>query len=209
MKKEDRQEEELLEKPKRSLLQEILSYVWIIVFAAAVAMLVNRFVLINAVIPSESMENLLQVDDRVFGFRFAYLFEEPKRYDVVMFTYPVDGETIYIKRIIGLPGETVDIKNAEIYIDGAKTPIEENYLPEKWAVRNDGYHFEVPKDCYLMLGDNRNISEDAREWAQCAVDDGVAANLEEGQQYVYVPKDTIIGRAVLKYFPKVHLFLNI
>ncbi len=209
MKKEDRQEEELLEKPKRSLLQEILSYVWIIVFAAAVAMLVNRFVLINAVIPSESMENLLQVDDRVFGFRFAYLFEEPKRYDVVMFPYPVDGETIYIKRIIGLPGETVDIKNAEIYIDGAKTPIEENYLPEKWAVRNDGYHFEVPKDCYLMLGDNRNISEDAREWAQCAVDDGVAANLEEGQQYVYVPKDTIIGRAVLKYFPKVHLFLNI
>lgn len=209
MKKEDRQEEELLEKPKRSLFQEILSYVWIIVFAAAVAMLVNRFVLINAVIPSESMENLLQVDDRVFGFRFAYLFEEPKRYDVVMFPYPVDGETIYIKRIIGLPGETVDIKNAEIYIDGAKMPIEENYLPEKWAVRNDGYHFEVPKDCYLMLGDNRNISEDAREWAQCAVDDGVAANLEEGQQYVYVPKDTIIGRAVLKYFPKLHLFLNI
>ncbi len=208
MKREDTQEAEFLEEPKRSLFREILSYVWIIAFAAAVATLVNRFVLINAVIPSESMENLLHVDDRVFGFRFAYLFEEPERYDVVMFQYPVDEEKTYIKRIIGLPGETVEIKNAEIYIDDSKTPIEENYLPEKWTDDNDGFFFEVPEDCYLMLGDNRNISEDARKWAQCAVDDGAAANLEEGQKYTYVHKDQIIGRAVLKYFPKMHLFLN-
>ena len=208
MKREDTQEAEFLEEPKRSLFREILSYVWIIAFAAAVATLVNRFVLINAVIPSESMENLLHVDDRVFGFRFAYLFEEPERYDVVMFQYPVDEEKTYIKRIIGLPGETVEIKNAEIYIAGSKTPIEENYLPEKWTDDNDGFFFEVPEDCYLMLGDNRNISEDARKWAQCAVDDGAAVNLEEGQKYTYVHKDQIIGRAVLKYFPKMHLFLN-
>ncbi len=203
--KNDNSQEEVLEEPKRSVFREILSYVCIIVTAAAAAMLVNRYVLINAVIPSESMENLLMVHDRLFGYRFSYLFEEPERYDVVLFEYPVDEESVYIKRIIGLPGETVEIKDGEIYIDGAKTPIEENYLPEKWVIDNDGYFFEVPDDSYLMLGDNRNISEDARDWAQCAVDDGAAADLEEGQKYVFVHKDKIIGRAVLKYYPNFEL----
>lgn len=209
MGKERDLEEEVSKEPKRPVIREILSYVWIIVIAAAGAMLVNRYVLINAVIPSESMENLLMVHDRLFGYRLAYLFDEPERYDVVLFKYPVDGETVYIKRIIGLPGETVEIKDSEIFIDGSDTPIEENYLPEKWVNHNDGYFFEVPDDCYLMLGDNRNISEDARDWARCAVEDGVAASLEEGWKYTFVYKDDIIGRAVLKYYPKFQLFLNI
>ena len=79
---------------RTSVVKEILSYVWIIAAGAVMALLINRFVLINAVIPSESMENLLQVDDKIFGCRLSYLFEEPKRYDVIMFHYPVDGETI-------------------------------------------------------------------------------------------------------------------
>lgn len=210
MKRSGRQEEEeQMQEQKRPWWRELLSYVWIILFACALAAGVNRYVLINAEIPSESMENLLQVDDRIFGCRLSYVFEEPKRYDVVMFQYPVHEETIYIKRIIGLPGETVEIQDGKIYIDGSQTPIEENYLPEEWVEGNDGFSFEVPQDCYLMLGDNRNISEDARYWAQCAIDDGVAANKEEAQAYTYVHKDKIIGRAILKYYPKFHLFLNI
>lgn len=210
MKKSGRQEEEeQMQEQKRPWWRELLSYVWIILFACALAAGVNRYVLINAEIPSESMENLLQVDDRIFGCRLSYVFEEPKRYDVVMFQYPVHEETIYIKRIIGLPGETVEIQDGKIYIDGSQTPIEENYLPEEWVEGNDGFSFEVPQDCYLMLGDNRNISEDARYWAQCAIDDGVAANKEEAQAYTYVHKDKIIGRAILKYYPNFHLFLNI
>ena len=210
MKRSGRQEEEeQMQEQKRPWWRELLSYVWIILFACALAAGVNRYVLINAEIPSESMENLLQVDDRIFGCRLSYVFEEPKRYDVVMFQYPVHEETIYIKRIIGLPGETVEIQDGKIYIDGSQTPIEENYLPEEWVEGNDEFSFEVPQDCYLMLGDNRNISEDARYWAQCAIDDGVAANKEEAQAYTYVHKDKIIGRAILKYYPKFHLFLNI
>lgn len=210
MKKSGKQEEEeQIQEQKRPWWRELLSYVWIILFACLLAAGVNRYVLINAEIPSESMENLLQVDDRIFGCRLSYVFEEPKRYDVVMFQYPVHEETIYIKRIVGLPGETVEIKDSKIYIDGSQTPIEENYLPEEWVEGNDGFSFEVPQDCYLMLGDNRNISEDARYWAQCAIDDGVAANKEEAQAYTYVHKDKIIGRAILKYYPKFHLFLNI
>ncbi len=207
--KRKNQEEEQMQEQKRPWWKELLSYIWIILFACVAAVAVNRYVLINAEIPSESMENLLTVDDRIFGYRLSYLFEEPKRYDVVMFRYPVHEDTIYIKRIIGLPGETVEIRDGEIYIDGSETPIRENYLPEKWVDGNNGFSFEVPKDSYLMLGDNRNISEDARYWAQCAIDDGVAKNKEEAQNYTYVHKDQIIGRAVLKYYPEFHLFLNI
>lgn len=197
------------EEKKRDMKREILSYVWTIIIACVLAVLVSRFVLINAEIPSKSMECLLTKDDRIFGCRLSYLFEGPKRYDVVMFKYPVHEETIYIKRVIGLPGETVEIKDARIYIDGSAEPIEEDYLPEEWVVGNDGFYFEVPEDSYLMLGDNRNISEDARYWAECAVDDGVETDKEKAQAYTYVKKDKIIGRAILKYFPNFHLFLNV
>ncbi len=209
MKKTNRQEQNQEPEKKRPWWKELLSYVWMIAFACAAALAVNRYVLINAEIPSESMENLLQIDDRIFGCKLSYVFGEPKRYDVVMFQYPVDEETIYIKRVIGLPGETVEIKDGSIYIDGSDTPIEENYLPEEWVDGNDGYFFEVPKDHYLMLGDNRNISEDARYWAQCALDAKVASNQQEAQAYTYVHKDKLIGRAILKYYPNFHLFLNI
>lgn len=209
MAKNAKSEKTEMEEQKRPWWKELLSYVWIILFACVAAMAVNRYVLINAEIPSESMENLLTVDDRIFGCRLSYVFGEPERYDVVMFRYPVHEDTIYIKRIIGLPGETVEIRKGKIYIDGSETPIEEDYLPEKWTDGNDGYLFEVPKDSYLMLGDNRNLSEDARYWAQCALDDEVAANKEEAQKYTYVKKDQMIGRAILKYYPKFHLFLNI
>ncbi len=203
------EEEEQLQEEKRPWWRELLSYVGIIFFACLLAVVVNRYVVINAKIPSESMENLLKKGDRIFGCKLSYLLEDPERYDVVMFRYPVDGETIYIKRVIGLPGETVEIKDGLIYIDGASEPLEEDYLPEEWVVGNDGYFFEVPQDSYLMLGDNRNISEDSRYWAQCAIDDGVAADQEEAQQYTYVHKDMLIGRAVIKYYPNFHLFLDI
>lgn len=207
--KRKQETEEVQQETKRPWWRELLSYVWIILFACVAAMAVNRYVLINAEIPSESMENLLKKDDRIFGCRLSYLFTEPERYDVVMFQYPVNEEKIYIKRVIGLPGETVEIKDSRIYIDGSATPIAEDYLPEEWVVRNDGYVFEVPEGCYLMLGDNRNISEDARSWAQCAIEDGVTDDVEEALAYTYVKKEKIIGRAIIKYYPHFHLFLNI
>lgn len=187
----------------------IWEYIKIVVFACIAGLLINRFVLINAVIPSSSMENLLQIDDQIFGCRLSYLFHGPERYDVVMFPYPVDGKTIYIKRVIGLPGEKVEIKDGKIYIDDSKQPIEENYLPEEWTINNDGYVFEVPDGCYLMLGDNRNISQDARLWPENAIEKGVASSEEEAQKFSYVHEDTIIGRAILKYYPHFSMFLNL
>ena len=86
--------------------------------------------------------------------------------------------------ILGLPGETVDIRDGYIYIDGADTPLDEDYLKEDWTVATGNYHFEVPEDSYLMLGDNRNDSWDARYWTN-----------------PYVREDKILGKAAVIYWP--------
>ena len=122
-----------------------------------------------------------------------------------MFKYPIDEakgkNTKYIKRIIGLPGETVEIREGAVYIDGEK--LEETYINGTWTKRNDGFTFEVPEDHYLMLGDNRNNSSDARYWAELAVKDGLAKDPgdEDALSYQYVARKKILGKAYFCYWP--------
>ncbi|MDD3795819.1 MAG: signal peptidase I [Lachnospiraceae bacterium] len=186
-------------------MKEILSWIEVIVIAIVLALFLNNFVIVNATVPSGSMENTIQPGDRLIGFRFSYWFSDPKRGDIVVFRYPIDEalgkKTNYIKRIIGLPGETIEIKNSKIYINGSETPLEEDYLKEKWTVMNDGFTFEVPEGCYLMLGDNRNDSSDARYWASKAYAQGVASTEEEAMSFSYVKKDKILGKAYFRYWP--------
>lgn len=131
---------------------EILSWIKLILIILICTFLLRRYVIVNAEVPSSSMENLIEPGDRLVGFRMAYLKEEPKRFDVIIFRYPVDESQSFIKRVIGLPGETVEIREGRIYIDGASEPLEEDYLKEEWTVNNDGYVFQVPDDSYLCLG---------------------------------------------------------
>jgi len=98
--------------------------------------------------------------------------------------YPDDEEELYVKRVIGLPGEEVRIDDGKIYIDGSETPLEEDYLKEEWTVATGPYLFEVPDDCYLVLGDNRNDSWDARYWDN-----------------KYVSIDKILGKGEVIYWP--------
>lgn len=193
------------EEEKISLWKELLSWVEIIVAAVLISLFLTKVVLVNALVPSSSMETLISPGDRLFGNRLAYKFGNPERFDVVIFKYPVDEEENYIKRIIGLPGETVTIEDAKIYINDSETPLEENYLPEEWIIENDGYVFEVPENCYLMLGDNRNVSEDARYWAEEAYVADLVNSVEEGEAYTYVSRDKILGKAMFTYWPHFQL----
>ena len=197
-KKEKKQEEEEL-----TGMAAVWDYLktFLIIFCVVFAM--NKLVYINAVIPSESMQNTIMKGDRVLGNRLAYIKDDPERYDIVIFKYPDDPSKIFIKRVIGLPGETVEIREGRIYIDGASEPLEEDYLKEEWTVNNDGYVFQVPDDSYLVLGDNRNVSLDARYWADEAMEYGVAATESEAEKYSYVSRDAILGKAEFKYWPKV------
>lgn len=179
--------------------RELLSYIKIIVIAVAVALVLNNVVIINAKIPSPSMEKTLMVKDRLFGFRLAYginldlfgykiseKFRDPERFDIVIFKYPDDESRLFIKRVIGLPGETVEIKDGKVYIDGSETPLDDSFIPEKMLGSYGPY--KVPENCYFMLGDNRNNSKDSRFWTN-----------------TFVRFDQIVGKAVVRYYPSMKL----
>ncbi len=167
-----------------SSVKEIFS--WVVYFAAAIiiALLIKNYLIINAHVPTGSMENTIMPGDRLIGNRLAYLKEEPNRGDIVVFRYPDDETQTFVKRVIGLPGETVEIRDAHIYIDGSTEPLAEDYLKEDWIVAAGPYTFDVPEGCYLMLGDNRNDSWDARYWTN-----------------TYVEEDQILGEALFTYWP--------
>lgn len=171
---------------KSGVKKEVMEWVRILLAAIAIAFVLNTFVIANSYIPSNSMENTIMTGDRIIGSRLSYAFgARPQRGDIVLFNHkaePGRDKTRLVKRIIGLPGETVDIRNNQIYINQSETPLDEPYLPE--PMDSEDYHFVVPEGCYLMLGDNRNHSMDARAWPD-----------------PFVPEDDITARALFRYFP--------
>lgn len=191
------------------MTKEILSWVEVIVIAVALAWFLTSFIIVNATVPSGSMENTIMPGNRLIGLRLTYKFTDPERGDIVVFHYPVDEalgkKTNFIKRIVGLPGEKVTIRNGKIFIDDSEEPLDEPYLKEEWIVRNDGFTFNVPEDCYLMLGDNRNNSSDARYWPEKAIYEftqmGKSISEEEAANLAYVRRDQILGKAYFRYWP--------
>ena len=208
MKKEQETENNKTEQKKGDMRKEVVTWVRMFVIVIAVVFVLTQFVIINVRVPSGSMENTIMTKDRLIGFRFSYWFDEPQRGDIILFSYPVDEKQTYIKRVIGLPGETVEIRDGKIYIDGSSEPLEEDYLKETWTWENDGYTFKVPEGCYFVLGDNRNDSEDGRFWAQIALNEGKASTPEEAEPYSYVKKDEIKGKAIFKYYSKFAILTN-
>lgn len=168
-----------------SFKQVVWEYVRMVVSIVVVVLLLQNFVYINARIPSESMQNTVMVGDRLYGNRLAYKFGEPERYDIVIFRYPDDESKIFIKRIIGMPGETVTIKNDGVYINDAEEPISEDFCPEMPDYSMvEGCSWTVPEGCYFMMGDNRNHSGDSRYWMK-----------------PFVAKEKILAKAWLRYWP--------
>jgi len=166
--------------------KEILDWLKVILAAIAISFILNNFVIVNAQVPTGSMENTVMTKDRVFAFRLSYLFENPQRGDIVVFPLPDDESQNYLKRIIGLPGDTVEIKDGKVYINNSEEPLQEDYLKEKPT--GDYGPYEVPEDSYFMLGDNRNISLDSRYW-----------------EHTFVKKNKIMGKVVLRYYPSIKL----
>ena len=174
---------------------EIWDYVKMIIIVVVVVLVVNNVVLINAKIPSESMENTIMTGDRIFGFRMAYGLnfdffgkhisyktKDPERFDIVIFKYPDDETEWFIKRVIALPGETVLVKDGKVYINGSKKALSEPYIKEE-PVEDFG-PYKVPKNGYFVMGDNRNNSQDSR------VSDVGA-----------IHRDELMGRAWIRIWP--------
>mgnify|MGYP006383857167 FL=1 len=187
MNKEVKQADNEQEEQKSSPLREILDFLAPIIIALVIAMILKYVVFANAIIPTGSMLNTIHENDRVIASRLSYKFNEPERYDIAIFKYPDNEEQLFVKRIIGLPGETVSIQDGTVYItgeDGKTTQLEDSFVaPEN----KDHYNgtFVVPEDCYFVMGDNRDNSVDSRYW--------ITTN--------YVSKDKLVGQVLFRYYP--------
>lgn len=182
--------------------KEIWEYVKMIVIVIVIVTVVNNVILINARIPSESMEKTIMTGDRIFGFRLSYGFnmnlfgnqiskkwKDPERFDIIIFKYPDDESQLFIKRLIGLPGETVEIREGKVYINDSEVPLDDSFVPE--TPRGGYYDFprtEIPEGHYFMLGDNRNNSKDSRFWKDH-----------------FVSFEQIVGKAMFRYFPSIKI----
>ena len=219
-------------------LAALVDWVEVIVIAAAIALFMNNVIIANSRVPTGSMETTIEVGDRVVGSRLAYTFGEPARGDVAIFKFgwkcnvchyamgeapapeicPYCAQKIthpqtvyYVKRVIGLPGDVIEIKaggtcapsdivsdardmvpdpedgggasvvTAAVYVNGEK--LTEEYLREPMLYTGD-MRFEVPADSYFLMGDNRNNSLDARYWNNH-----------------YIAKEKMIAKVLFRYWP--------
>ena len=113
-----------------------------------------------------------------------------RRFDIIIFKYPDDESQLFIKRIIGLPGEKVQIINGKVYINDSETSLDDSFVAE--VPRGNFGPYEVPEDGYFVMGDNRNHSRDSRYWK--------TSN--------FVTYDEIVGKAVVRYYPSIKLLNN-
>lgn len=154
-----------------------------LVLAVVIAAVLKFFIIDSCRILSESMASTLKTGDRIIVFKLSYYFEEPERGDIIIFEPPaeMDEGADFIKRIIGLPGETVEVKAGEgVYING-------EFLEEPYIKEIPAYDFgpvTVPENSYIVLGDNRNRSADSHYWS-----------------YPYITFEDIDGKALFRYFP--------
>lgn len=175
------------QEPEKQSLQKVENP-WVEAFktiglSVFLAIGIRSFVAEARYIPSGSMLPTLQINDRLIVDKLSYEFRDPKRGDIVVFS-PTETlkaqnfKDAFIKRVIGLPGETVEVRDGRVYVNNQ--PLQERYIEER-----PNYQFgpvTVPPNQYLVLGDNRNNSYDSHYWG-------------------FVPRHNIIGRAIVRFWP--------
>lgn len=167
---------------KIKILKKIQEWVNTFLIAGGAALFIMYFFIQAFKIPSGSMMNTLQPGDHIFVCKFMYgtrvpftdiliwPVREPERKEIIVFRYPLDRKTDFIKRCIGLPGETIQIINKKVYINGEL--LEEPYvvhydpqiIPGEISPRDNYGPVKIDQDCYFVMGDNRDASLDSRFW---------------------------------------------
>ncbi len=162
------------------------------VIAFFIAFVIIVFVIQSFWIPSGSMEPNFYRGDRISAYKLFYDIENVQRGDVIIFKFPLDPRKNFIKRVIGLPGDEIDVRDKKVYVNGKL--LNEPYVVHKdpWICKDRSYEryhirdqygpIKVPSDSLFMMGDNRDSSDDSRFWG-------------------FVPAENIIGEAFLRYWP--------
>ena len=169
---------------KKSGWMVALDYALTILITVAVCFLIIKFVAVRSVVEGHSMEPTLSDGNNLIVQKISYYFHEPERFDVIVFRLESNPKTHYIKRVIGLPGETVQIKDGYVYINGEKL-IDDIYgqelINEPKMAKNP---ITVKEGEFFVLGDNRNNSRDSRY-----ADPGL------------IKKEQILGKAFIRFWP--------
>ena len=167
-------------------LRAAIDWALTITFAAGAVLAFQAEVAKPYRIPSASMEPTLHVADRVIANRLVYRFHDPRRGDIIVFKAPArvaaacDARGTFVKRVVGLPGEKVELRNGYVLINGVR--LNEPYMRPGYRGHESGEWERVSSDAYFVLGDNRTMSCDSRRWG-------------------LVPRNSIIGRADVTYWP--------
>lgn len=153
--------------------------------SAVLAIGIRQFVAEARYIPSGSMLPTLQINDRLIVDKLSYHFNNPQRGDIVVFSPTATLEKqnfhdAFIKRVIGLPGDKIEVKGGRVYVNDQ--PLREDYIGKEEQPQYQWGPTVVPPNSYLVLGDNRNNSYDSHYWG-------------------FVPREKIIGRAVVRFWP--------
>src|SRR3979490_3054690 len=143
-----------------SLRHEIRVWTRDLLIAIGLALVIIVFLYQPVKVEGTSMAPLLSDQERIFINKFVYRFEPIQRGDVVVFWYPLDHSKSFIKRVVGLPGEAVEIRQGAVYVDGNIVP--EPYVPPQYEDLSDFGPVRVPKDSYFVMGDHRISSNDSR-----------------------------------------------
>lgn len=171
------------EAPRGSAVRTVVEWVVLVACAVLVAVVVKTFLFQAFYIPSESMVPTLEVGDRVLVNKLSYRLHDPHRFDIVVFTAPKGTETAdikdLVKRVVGLPGETIEGRDGNIYIDGRL--INEPFLPPGTRSRTFA-PVKIPPHEYFMLGDNRQFSKDSTYFGP-------------------IERSTMVGRVFVRIWP--------
>jgi signal peptidase I len=173
-------------KAKGGIKVKVREWIKDLFIAFIVAMVVRTFFIQAFRIPSESMVPTLLAGDHLLVEKITYRFREPRRGEVIVFKFPLDKDKDYIKRVIGLPGDIVEIRNKVVYLNGKplKEPytihIDPNVIPKELSPRDFFGPVKVPENSFFVMGDNRDNSFDSRFWG-------------------FVPKKDVIGKALIIY----------
>jgi signal peptidase I len=183
-------------------MKRVLEYAGIAVVAVLVALAIQAWVVKPYRIPSESMLGTLRPGDRVLVNRLVYRLHEPRRGDVVVFRYPRDPSVVFIKRIVGVPGDVLQVRDGRLLVNGRRTQepyvhrtagrtdptvaqaaVAGSTLHDPWSLAEP---YTVPPGRYFVMGDNRTDSDDSRDWGT-------------------VPRGAIVGEGLATYWPLSHL----
>ena len=169
--------------PARSSFFDLRSWARDLIVSLFIAAVFIVFLYQPVKVEGTSMMPILQDQERIFINKFVYKFTGISRGDVVVFWYPLDPSKSYVKRVIGLPGDTVQVRFGKVYVNGRL--LSEDYLIPEYMDHQSYAATQVEPNRFYVMGDHRNSSNDSRSWGT-------------------VPRDHIYGKAVLVYWPMDH-----